>query len=289
MQHDYKIARAATFIIESLEQRQLLSASISPAIAGSISGPASPTTAASSYNLTVLGTSDWAHWGSGGNASSFVHDASGGSQISNVTDVGAGNYGGWMYVGRDVSWTNGTPTASSSGDDGYIWANNVLGAGFSFTVPADTQSRTLTIDLGGYSSAGMLTASLSDNSVLAYSIEATGTSNYTDTVSITYNSASAGQTLTITYTKYQNIGAAGGSVDLDSAWMTSQPAPVITRNPASVTEALPTLDFPPAPISPSPLPPPAHLRRRCNGRRRASVMAIRTAHGPPSPVRRALR
>ena len=118
---------------------------------GSLAGTESA--AAASYNLTALGTSDWAHWGRAGSGSNFDHDASGGSQISNVTEVGSGNYGGWTYSARNVSWTNGTPTASDSGDDGYIWANNAIGAGYSFTVPASTTSRTLYVYLGGRAAA----------------------------------------------------------------------------------------------------------------------------------------
>ena len=185
---------------------------------GSISG--SYSAAASSYNLTALGTLDWAHWGRGGNASNFDHDASGGSQISNVTKLGPGSYGGWTYSPRDVSWTNGSPTASNAGDDGYIWANNAIGAGFSFTVSAGTTSHTLFVYLGGATSGGTLTAALSDNSANPYTATISGTSNYQDVVAITYNAASAGQTLTITWAKSQTInGDAGGSVDLIAAWL----------------------------------------------------------------------
>ena len=80
----------------------------------------SAATAAASYNLTALGTADWAHWGRAGAYSNFDHDATGGSQISNVNTVGAGSYGGYAYSGRSVNWTNGTPTATDTGDDGYI-------------------------------------------------------------------------------------------------------------------------------------------------------------------------
>ena len=191
--------------------------------------------AAASYNLTALGTADWAPWGLAGSGSNFDHDASGGSQISNVTEVGSGNYGGWTYSPRNVSWTNGTPTASDSGDDGYIWANNAIGAGYSFTVPASTTSRTLYVYLGGASSGGTLDAHLSDGSAADYTVTVSGTANYQDLVAITYAAASAGQTLTITYDKTQTIGAASGSVDLMAAWLTrvTPVAPTITTNPTS--------------------------------------------------------
>ena len=67
----------------------------------------SQATAAPSYNLTTLGTSDWAHWGRGSTYGNFDHKASGGSQISNVTVVGSGaNFGGYAINERATSWTD---------------------------------------------------------------------------------------------------------------------------------------------------------------------------------------
>ena len=183
--------------------------------AGSLVG--SQAAAGSGYNLTTLGTSDWAHWGTGNVASSFDHKATGGSQLSNVTRLGSGGYGSWYDPSRDVSWTDGTPLASDSGDDGYIWANNVLGAGYSFTVPASTTTRTLYVYAGGYSSGGTLTAHLSDGSAADYVATASGTALYTNLYTITFKAASAGQKLTISYLKSTNISGAGGSVDLIAA------------------------------------------------------------------------
>ena len=119
-----------------------------------------------------------------------------------------------------MSWTNGTPTSSDAGDDGYIWANNAIGAGYSFTVPASTTSHTLYIYLGGATSGGTLTASLSDSSATPYTATISGTANYQDVVAITYNAANAGQTLTITWVKSQTLNSdAAGSVDLIAAWL----------------------------------------------------------------------
>jgi hypothetical protein len=212
---------------------------VTTASTGSLSG--TEATAAASYNLTTLGTSDWAHWGRGGNASNFDHDASGGSQISNVTKLGPGSYGGYTYSARKVTWTNGTPTASNTGDDGYLWANNAIGAGYSFTVPASTTSRTVYVYLGGAGAGGTLTAHLSDSSAANYTVSVSGSSNFQDLVAITYNAASAGQTLTLTYDKTTTIGSASGSVDLIAAWLTasaaSPAAPTVTTNPQSQSVA----------------------------------------------------
>jgi hypothetical protein len=231
------------------------SAATSGGTGGTITG--AEATASSGYNLTTLGTSDWAHWGRGGSAANFDHDASGGSQISNVTKLGPGGYGGWTYSARDVIWTNGSPTPSDAGDDGYIWANNAIGAGYSFTVPADTTSRTLAIYLGGAGAGGTLTAALSDNSASSYSVSVSGSGNFQDLVTLTYNAAAAGKTLTLTYDKTTTIGSAAGSVDLIAAWLTGPPAPSapsITTNPQSqsVTSGTPVSFAAAATGSPTP-------------------------------------
>jgi hypothetical protein len=176
-------------------------------------------TAASSYNLTTLGTSDWAHWGLGGSVSAFDHKATGNSQISGVTRLGAGSYGGYSDPSRKVTWNDGSPLAKESGDSGYIWANNAIGAGYSFTVPASTTTQTLYVYLGGYSSGSTLTAQLSDGSAPNYVANLSGSGLYADIVAITYKAASAGQTLKISYVKSQTINAASGSSDLIAAWL----------------------------------------------------------------------
>ncbi len=206
-----------------------------PATGGKLAG--SQATASPSYNLTTLGTSDWAHWGLGGNVYNFDHDASGGSQISNVTDLGTGLVGGYSSSSRSVSWSNGSPIASESGDDGYIWANTVLGTGFSFTVPASTTQRTLYIYAGGYSSGATLTATLSDGSATPLVATASAAGLYTDLFTITYAAASAGQELTITYVKSTNINGTGGSVDLIAAALAAPPAADNTPPKAALTSA----------------------------------------------------
>jgi hypothetical protein len=196
---------------------------------------ASQATAASQYNLTTLGPSDWAHWGRGAVYGNFDHSASGGSQISNVTTInpGGAGFGGYLDNSRSVNWTSGTPTSSSTGDNGYIWANNAIGAGYSFTVPASTKTQTLDVYAGGYSSGGTLRAHLSDNSAADYVATASGNGIYSKLYTITYQASSPAQTLTITYTKTQNINGTGGSVDLIAAALgaavgTDTTAPAVT-------------------------------------------------------------
>jgi hypothetical protein len=207
-------------------------------ILGSLGG--SQATAASSYNLTTLGSSDWAHWGRGAAAGNFDHKTSGGSQISNVTRLGSGSYNSYYASARNVSWTDGTPLAADTGDDAYIWANNALGAGYSFTVPASTTSQTLYVYAGGYSSGGTLTAHLSDSSAGNYLVSASGSGLYTKLYTITFSAASAGQSLIVSYVKTTNINGTGGSVDLIAAALAGAPVKDTTPPTASVTTA-PTL------------------------------------------------
>jgi hypothetical protein len=184
---------------------------------GSLKGSAAG--AASSYSLSSLGTSDWAHWGRNGAYGNFDHKASGGSQISNVTKQGSGGYGGYTASNRKTAWTGGSPTVSDSADFGYIWANNGIGAGWSFTVPASTATHTVYVYLGGDSCGTTLTAHLSDGSAANYVATFSSSGGYSDVVAITYKAASAGQKLTLTFVKSSNINGTGGSADLMAAWL----------------------------------------------------------------------
>ncbi len=204
-------------------------------VGGSLSGTSSAS--AAPYNLTALGTSDWVHFGVGGNYAITDRKATGNSQISNFTPVGTGGFGGYTNSARTVSWSDGSPTSSST-DSGYVWANNAIGSGFSFTAPADTTTRTLYVYVGGYSSGSTLTATLSDGSAAPYTVSLSGNAAYQNVVAITYSAASANQKLTISYTKTANINGTSGSADLIAAWLAGAPvstAPSITSNPTNQT------------------------------------------------------
>ena len=176
-------------------------------------------TAAASYNLTAQGTTDWAHWGLAGNPVTYDHKATGGSQISNITTVGTGGFGGFNDPTRTVSWTDGTPVGTVGSDHGYVWANNGIGAGYSVTVPAGTTEHTLYVYLGGYSSGSTFTAHLSGGGASDYVTTLSSSGHYNNIIAITFQAASAGQTLTLTYVKSQNINGTGGSSDLIAAWL----------------------------------------------------------------------
>ena len=64
--------------------------------------------------------------------------------------------GGYSDASRSVTWSDGSPTSSDTNEHGYIW-QNTLNAGFSFTAPADTNTRTLYVFAGGNKTTSSLT------------------------------------------------------------------------------------------------------------------------------------
>jgi len=172
------------------------------------------------YDLTALGTSDWAHWGRGGVFGNLDDKASGGGQISDVSQVGGGsNVGGWADPSRTVTWSDGTPTPSGT-DDGYIWSNGSLGSGYSFTVPAGTAPQTLLVFYGASTATCTISAHLSDGSAPDYSNSNTGPGAWLET--LTFQAATDGQVLTVTLLKTgNNAGFTDGSADLVAAMLQS--------------------------------------------------------------------
>jgi len=212
----------------------ILMASVPSAYAttGSLVATATAVQSTTATNLTAQGTSDWAHWGQ--SSATDFDQLSGNSQISNITVVGSGSPGQFTDSIQYMSWTNGTPTTSATNSEDGIWIAGV-GNGFSFTVPASTTPQTLTVYVGGYESAGTLTASLSDGSAATYtnsSMSGTATGpdgeHYYGTFTFTYNSASAGQTLTISWVENANQDSSGsGNVTLQAATLAT-PTPTFS-------------------------------------------------------------
>ncbi|RYG35388.1 hypothetical protein EON81_12860 [bacterium] len=168
------------------------------------------------YKLDKLGTSDWSHWGTG----SFVHASAGGTQISNVTQIG-GTIGTNSLSTRYASWAGGTPTATATNNQSYIFNNAVTGQGWTFTVPASSTPRALTVLWGGAPYAGTnvkLVAHLNDGSAPDFTVTRANTSTvnlYTTTLNYT---AASNTTLQVTVTRNDN--SPGLSVDLKGAWLT---------------------------------------------------------------------
>jgi len=179
---------------------------------GSVSGAV--TTSKSLVNLTTEGNVDWIHWG---DSSTPVRKAGVTAQISNYTLVGAGPASGYYNDPRPMSWSDGTPTPSSTNDlDGLYVAG--IGNGFSFTAPADTTSRTLVVHVGGWISSGTLKAHLSDGSAADYvNTTALATGQFDCNYTLIYRAKSAGQKMTITWT----MSSGNGNVSLNAAALTN--------------------------------------------------------------------
>ena len=166
---------------------------------GSLTG--SGNSASTAVNLTQEGTSDWVHWGDTAlNRKSGVT-----AQISNYAVAGAGQVSTYNNDPRILSWSDGTPLASATDPNGvYI---NFPGNGFTLTVPADTTARTLTVHVGGWLSGGTLTAHLSDDSAADYvDTTAAAGGQYDRNYVLTYNAATAGQTLKLSWVMTSGTG-----------------------------------------------------------------------------------
>jgi CSLREA domain-containing protein len=188
---------------------------------GTLSGSLS-NTSQQNANLTTLGTQDWAVWGyaNNGTSTSLTPDVrkAGGSGISDLTDIhqngaplrGLGQFAGQLPFSFD--WSDGTvpPSATGAGlglqHDGQPGLVGANGDGFSFTVPADTTQRTLTIYTSAHWATGTLTATLSDGSAQPYTNTVVGTSapdagNAPGVFTIDYAAGSPGQHLTVSWTE----------------------------------------------------------------------------------------
>ena len=75
-------------------------------------------------------------------------------------------------------------------------------------MPADTASRQVSVYLGGWVSAGKLVAHLSDGSAADFtdSSYSSTTGIYQANYNLTYHAASAGQTLTLTWSMLSGTG-----------------------------------------------------------------------------------
>ncbi len=169
---------------------------------GSLSGTGA---LSSVVDLTAVGTIDWVHW-------LPLNRKAVGGFISDYTPVGTANVTTYFDDPRSFVWTDGTPSAS--GNDSAGATTSGIGAGFTFSVAADTTSRTLIVYVGGFNSTGRLVAHLSDASAADY-VDASlaGSGRYDGFYTLTYKAASAGKQLQITWTQ----AAGPGSISLQAA------------------------------------------------------------------------
>ena len=109
-----------------------------------------------------------------------------------------------------------------------------VGKGFAITVPADTATRQISVYLGGYASTGKLVAHLSDGSAADFtdSSYSSATAIYQANYTLSYHAASAGQTLTLTWTMIS--GAGNGNVVIDGAALAGGTATTIPTTPTGL-------------------------------------------------------
>lgn len=209
------VATAATFTANGLTGTYALTAtaggvpgqsgfSLTNTTAGTTGGSlaGSVDTSLAAANLTTEGNADWVHWGD----ASLNRKAGVSAQISSYTVVGSGAVLKYTTDQRPLSWTDGAPTANSISNTSGIYINGVQN-GFSFTAPADTGSRTLTVHVGGWRSSGTLTAHLSDGSAPGFLDTAPFVNaSYDRTYMLTYKAGSAGQLLTVTWVMSTGTG-----------------------------------------------------------------------------------
>lgn len=185
-------------------------------VPGSLSGTVTTYTASQSVNLTTLAASsisDWAAFGYTASASSIARKSTGGSAISALSQVGAATLTNYDNTGTQAwlsSWSDGASPNGTGSSEGYLVYSSAsaVGNGMSFTVPADTTSRTLLVyvvvfDPSTYLAEGQLTATLSDASAGTYtdtSVNTTTPGNLLGVYTITYNASSASQHLAISWT-----------------------------------------------------------------------------------------
>jgi hypothetical protein len=182
---------------------------------GSLSGSGNSNTG--TFNLTGEGTSDWVTWGNIYGGPGLVDRKAGvTAQISNYTEIGSLVVATTGNDPRTLTWSDGTRATSGSNNVAvYVDSNSGhAGNGFSFTVPADTNTRTLVFHAGGQDGGGTLTASLSDGSAANYQDTTANQSGRWDrNYTITYSAGTAGQNLTVRWVS----ATASGSVNLGGA------------------------------------------------------------------------
>jgi hypothetical protein len=168
------------------------------------------TTPTGTIDVTSEGTGDWAHWGYP-SATSFDHKASVTQLVSNYGNIGSGTYTQNTAALLAWSWEDGlvTPTIVASTTETDV---TQVGNGFSFSLPADTNSRQVFVYVSAIKAQGKLIATLSDGSAASVtdtSLNDTGTGSVLR-YAITYNAASDNQTLTIQWVMLTDNGTSGG-------------------------------------------------------------------------------
>ena len=148
----------------------------------------------------TTGSLDWVKWGADANPTSLVRMSAAPHVIPNFVKLGSGELERYSDSEIAWSWTGGSPVAAEVEDRTGIRSTS-KGTGFSLILPADRTVRTFKLYVGGKDSTGELTASLSDDSAPPFTFQKAYDENgHTNTTYvITYQAASASQTLTVNW------------------------------------------------------------------------------------------
>ncbi len=217
-----------------------------PAAAGSVIGSFTPIATGSNVDLTIQGKLDWVHWGLHTDTS-INRKAGVPPLISDFSVLGPGTVFTFQYTDNynTYSWHDGTPAASVTNTPTGVWTYQaypptLLGSGFQFTAPADTNARILQVYVGTFAARGRLEASLTDGG-LPY----TDNSLFNEVngpggvYTLNYQANSPGQALTVKWTLSQRAAGSNsisGNVTLQAAALTASQA----NNPPLVTFLSPT-------------------------------------------------
>jgi hypothetical protein len=157
------------------------------------------TLGSSDLDLTTEGVIDWAHWGYQSPAG--FDRKNGGTAISSLTAIPALNFSGAPFT---ASWTDGTPHTNVSMTSSGAGVHQ--GSTMTFAVAADTAMRTLRVYVGAQTAAARLDVALSDGSQIQTKMLTDATSTTNVCYAITFNAASDGQHLTISWTDTNDFG-----------------------------------------------------------------------------------
>ena len=170
---------------------------------------------ATAANLTTIGTTDWADWNGSLNAVTVNEAKSGGGGLISAAIFTAGSPQIYSGDPRTISWTDGSPTGTSSNSNGVFNSGGGVGAGFEVTFPADTSNKIATLYCGYFDSDVKVTAIISDastgNQVDSTTLTGAGLTSLDGVITVTYAAASAGQTMKIRIEVLNNLNGSGNT------------------------------------------------------------------------------
>jgi len=187
-----------------------------------------------SVNLTTEGAADWAHWGTTTNTS-FDHKANVVQKISDAMPMGSRPIVRYTDNRTAFSWSDGTPTTSSSGTPTGIYTTGLTN-GFMLLAPADAAPRRLKVYVGCYGVQATFQAVLSDLSAAPYTDRSLSNffGNSYVVYTLDYTAASAGQALIVSIRSTKLFDQSYGNVTLQAATLEGgppDPLPVSIINP----------------------------------------------------------